>query len=255
MHHNDGEPARPIVAPSPLPSTTSTTAPGATITAIEPVDAEPAMRRLRADRATLATLPATEIRALGLAVGDRWTEQVAHVVQKAVRRSVAREAAMKMLSRRAFSRGELIEQLVRKGHDDETARDVAQRLAASGLIDDESCARSIARATLAAEPASQEFLRRKLEARRIPSEVAQRVAREAVATSDPVQAAVRFASRRLRNGPAGDRSAAARRIAHALARRGFDSDIIAEALKRLDLVGGDPLDLGGPEAAGGETEW
>ena len=246
MHHNDGDPAQPIVVPTPPQSTTPPGAPGAIITAIEPVAAEPALRRLRAGREPIATLPASEVEALGLAVGDCWTEPVARVVREAVQRYLTREAAMEMLSRRAYSRGELIDRLVRKGHDGATAREVTQRLAASGLIDDEMRARAIARTALAGEPASQQFLVEKLEARRIAPELAHRVAREALDAVDPVDAAIRFACNRSRERPEGDRSAAARRIAQALARRGFDTDVIAQALERADLVGDDTPDLGGP---------
>ena len=75
-------------------------------------------------------------------------------------------------------------------------------------------------------------LRQKLEARRIPAEISERVARDTAAAVDPVEAAVGLAARLRRRLSHTDDQVARRRIAGALSRRGFDADIINEVLDR-----------------------
>ncbi len=139
---------------------------------------------------------------------------------------------MKLLDRRAYSSGELAGRLESTGYDPDLVREAVERLVSLGLVDDEAYARSLARAATAGGPMAAELLRRKLEARRVPPEIAQRVARESALGVDPVEAAAGLATRLGRRiGRAGP-EVARRRIAGALSRRGFDADIIVAALHR-----------------------
>ncbi len=209
-------------------------APATTITAIEPLRSDSTMRRVRVGRKTIATVQAADVDAMGLAVGLDWTDQLAQRVQRAVETHQARRAALWLLNRRAYSCGELIDRLARRGHSNQIAGSIAQELAIAGSIDDEAYGRAIAREAVATKPASQEFLARKLRGRRIPDDLAQRIARETLADVDLVAAATQYARKRLHAMPTVSWTTATRRIAAALARRGFDADTIAATLGRLN---------------------
>ena len=59
--------------------------------------------------------------------------------------ALARNRAMELLSRRPMSEKELVDKLMGKGEDEETARDCARWLRENGFLDDESYAAAVAR--------------------------------------------------------------------------------------------------------------
>ena len=59
--------------------------------------------------------------------------------------ALARNRAMELLSRRPMSEKELVDKLIRKGEDQETAADCARWLREKGFLDDESYAAAVAR--------------------------------------------------------------------------------------------------------------
>ena len=59
--------------------------------------------------------------------------------------ALARNRAMELLSRRPMSEKELVDKLIRKGEDEEAARDCARWLREEGFLNDESYAAAVAR--------------------------------------------------------------------------------------------------------------
>ena len=150
--------------------------------------------------------------------------------------SLIREYALGLLGRRAYSCGDLTHRLVSKGHDPNLVDLVIRRLVDCGLLDDETLARAIAEATVQKKPASAALIEQKLHAHRIPPDIAARVVAEILDGVDPVEAAGQLARDLLaaRRGNTG--RANLQRIGAALSRRGFDADIISEALDRAGLT-------------------
>ena len=103
-----------------------------------------------------------------------------------------RAQALRLLDRRGYSRGELTERLVSKGHERDLTEVVIERLAECGLLDDEAYALRVAAMVLQKKPASASLIEQKLLARRVPAEIARRVAAEILADTDPVEAATRM---------------------------------------------------------------
>ena len=64
---------------------------------------------------------------------------------RASRSALARNRAMELLSRRPMSEKELVDKLIRKGEDEEAARDCACWLREEGFLNDESYAAAVAR--------------------------------------------------------------------------------------------------------------
>ncbi len=150
-----------------------------------------------------------------------------------------RERALRLLERRAFSRGELVGRLEAAGADPGAARCVVDRLVDAGLVDDQSYARSIAAATRG--PLAEPVLAAKLRARGITADLAETVAREACA--DTVEVVTGFVAQLRRRYRTLDDASAERRIAGALYRRGFTADTISEALRRNGLEQEPPEEL------------
>ncbi len=150
--------------------------------------------------------------------------------------SPIREYALGLLDRRAYSCGDLTLRLVSKGHDRNLVDLVIRRLVDCGLLDDEALARAMAEATVRKKPAAAALIEQKLHARRIPRDIAERVVAEVLDGVDPVEAAARLALDMLgaRRPKAG--RADLQRIGATLSRRGFDADIISDALERAGLT-------------------
>ncbi|UCD75038.1 MAG: regulatory protein RecX [Phycisphaerales bacterium] len=214
---------------------------GATISDIEPLASDPNIRRIKVDGKVAARLRAGDVAALDLAVGQAWTDTLARAVKSALATNKARKAALSILGRRGYARAELLERLVRKGHDRTSARLVADEMVADGWIDEEEYARSIARGILSRKPAGHRLLIQKMLTRRIEPELAERIAQEALRDVDLTEAAAALARRRLETMTGLPPAAVRRRLSGLLARRGFDREVIQAAISGLEIVfDGDP---------------
>ncbi len=207
------------------------------ITAIKATKRDPLRSSIDVDGRFVAALPHETIDDLGLAVGAAWDEPTAGRVEAAAAMDKAMRDAMRLLNRRAYSSGELRDRLKRREHGEATIDQAVSQLAARRLIDDEAYGRSVIGQLLSKKPAGRRFLQGKLDARRVPREVIERLLDETDAVRDPLNDAVELATKRLRTAalqrcdPAGRR----RRLWALLCRRGFDSETTTAALERLDM--------------------
>ena len=205
------------------------------IAAIEVPTSDASLRRIRVGRRTVATLPANVIEAMGITVGDAWTETVATALQLAEAKHTVRRHAQRLLKQRALSRNELIERLQRKEADTQLAGRIADEMTAAGAIDDEAYARLVAVSEADRGPISATYLEHKLQQRGIAQELAHEVAGAILQNTDIAETATRFAATRLRSMSSQPPEVAARRIGAALARRGFDTDFVASVLDEIGL--------------------
>jgi SOS response regulatory protein OraA/RecX len=210
------------------------------ITAIEPVAADPTMRRIKAGRRTLGTIHADEIESLGLQVGFTWTPAMARHVEALTIKRAARREAMRMLGRRDSSERAMLDQLIRRGTPGAEAAEVVRELVRDGWIDDLALAERVAQAVARAPGATAPLIESKLARRRISGSSARRIARSALEHSTPLQQAIAWGLRHTRDSTRQSPAKTARRIAAGLARRGFDADTIAAALDQLNLSADDP---------------
>lgn len=163
----------------------------------------------------------------------------------------ALQAAMDRLSRRGWSRDELVAALVRAGFDDEPAATAVQTCVARGWLDEPQAARDRAARLRRRGPLAPDAIVRDLERHRVPAELAAQVAAEIV--PDPTadaEAAVRAAI--ARRGADDDPADALpwrerMRLAARLARRGFDEETICAAMRRAGV----PIDESPDETPSG----
>lgn len=208
---------------------------GQTITAIEVVTKDPLLRRIKIGRKTLATLPLAEVEAIGITKGEILTNELASALEQAVMRLHIRKAAVKLIKRRAYSRGELINKLQSTISDSHLIEIVVDDLCSKGVIDDEAYGRNITMSLTQRGPISLSQLKQKLCARHINPDLAQQIAEQAFAENDPVEAAVTFVHKRMKTMQSKPQIVITRRLWGALARRGFDSETIRIVLNKVGL--------------------
>ncbi|MCI0362635.1 MAG: recombination regulator RecX [Phycisphaerales bacterium] len=206
----------------------------ATVSDIKAVARDPNMRRVYVGRRAVATLRASDVAALEIRIGGVWTAALGAKVEREAAAAKARKQAMKMIARRAYSRGQLAEALERKGYEAEIARRVVDELAADRWIDDEAYARGVAVAIGSRKAAGARLMEAKLAGRKIESELAERVAREAASELGTVDAAEELVRRQMKVWTRLKPVAIRRRIEGLLSRRGFDEDVIEAVLSRLN---------------------
>ena len=205
------------------------------IAAIEVPTSDASLRRIRVGRRTVATLPANVIEAMGITVGDAWTEAVATALQQAEAEHTVRRHAQRLLKRRALSRNELIERLQRKEANTQLVGRIADEMTAAGAIDDEAYARLVAVSEADRGPVSVKYLLHKLHQHGIAQPLAHQVAEATLQDTDVAATAAQFAAARLRSMSSQPPEVSARRIGAALARRGFDADFITSVLDEIGL--------------------
>ena len=205
------------------------------IDAIEVPTSDASLRRIRVGRRIVATLPAHVVEAMGISVGDVRTEALTAALQQAEAEHTIRKHAQRLLKRRALSRNELIDRLMRKEADAPLVGRIADEMTAAGAIDDEAYARLIAVSESDRGPISVTYLEHKLQQRGIAQALAQQVAGAILQDIDVAATAAQFAAARLKSMSSQPAEVAARRIAAALARRGFDADFVASVLDRIGL--------------------
>ena len=111
-----------------------------------------AMRQTSPGRVTVTLCGGEEIKTtlnvvtdLRLYSGRELDGEELNELYRASRSALARNRAMELLSRRPMSEKELVDKLMGKGEDEETARDSARWLRENGFLDDESYAAAVAR--------------------------------------------------------------------------------------------------------------
>lgn len=146
----------------------------------------------------------------------------------------AKAHALRLLKVRGRSRAELLGALESKGFAPEIGGRVADDMARLGYLDDRAFADEAIRSATRRGPASRELLAQRLERHAVEPGAAESALDEALAGRTPASDALALAEQRLRSLPASlDEHAKARRLLGALARRGFDEETSAEAVRRL----------------------
>ncbi|MDO5499278.1 MAG: regulatory protein RecX [Propionibacteriaceae bacterium] len=155
---------------------------------------------------------------------------------------LARTIVLRQLAMQARTRQELAEALRRRNVPAEAAEEVLDRMAEVGLIDDGEFARSWVDSRQQRRQLSRTVLRRELQRKGVDRELVDEAV-DRVSSEDEHSAAQALAEKKLRSVRGLDRTVQRRRIAGALARRGFSSEIVQSVLRDLPL-GEEDLDAG-----------
>ena len=130
-------------------------------------------------------------------------------------------------------RRQITDKLRQAGFGNEPCQGVIDHLVARNLIDDEAYGRALLREILRGKPAGPRFLRMKLQQKGLERHLIDQLVDEACDGMDSVGAAKQLVDARLRSTARLDPIKRKRRLWGMLARRGFDSETITEALQDL----------------------
>ncbi len=211
------------------------------ISAIKPLKDDAVRCGIYVGRRRVAILMLDQIEYLGLYVGAPWDPDRQQRIAEAALLAKARRDALKLVNRRALGSPQMIEKLTRKGHTLEVAKAVAQELLDKKFLDDEAYGRTLLENQMR-KPAGRRLLQQKLQQKKLPSAMIKKLVNQADAGRDAVADARRLAEQKLRGASFRklDDAGRKRRIWGLLARRGFESQTISEALAKLPgMHGGD----------------
>ena len=193
-----------------------------------------AMRQTSPGRVTVTLCGGEEIKTtlnvvtdLRLYSGRELDEEELRELRAASAAALARNRAMELLSRRPMSEKELIDKLIRKGEDEETAADCARWLRENGFLNDESYAAAVAR-HYAAKGYGPGRVQAELSRRGVDRELWDDTLEAMPENTDKLD---RFISSRLTDPEDRDQ---VRKVSAALYRRGYSWEEIRSALRRFN---------------------
>ena len=205
-----------------------------TITALKPIDAGARRWSVEVDGAEVAKIGHERLTALRLSSGMPWTEALARAVAEASGEDGLREYALRVLARHPCSRARMEDKLRRRGADEAARGALLAELERLGLLDDAALATGVVRSELARQPAGQRLLEQKLIAKGIERREARRAVDAALEGRDALADALEAGEKKCRTlERLPDANARRRRLYAFLARRGFDGEVCAEAVRRL----------------------
>lgn len=202
------------------------------ITAIESDPTDPNNRRVYVNEACIATLHISNIEMLGIELDQQWTDELEFAIETMQANEKARSMALQLVSRRAWSKKELANRLIKRGCQSSIAKQITEELAEDGWLDDLAYAGACIREWLRVEPASRRWLTHKLFEKGISEPTASESIAEELGEGSEQDAATELAVIRIAKTSSLDLETARRRVIAALQRRGFSSDVASEAYRR-----------------------
>lgn len=190
-------------------------------------------RRVVLDGGVVLRVRAEDAEALGLEAGAELTAEAVRQLRARAEAAGALEIALRLLTVRLRSRREVEDRLRRRRVAPEVIRDVVERLAAEGFLDDARFARAWIAGRLALRPSGALRLRGELLRKGVAPEVIETALREAFSETDEYQLALRLARARIRRYRAQPAEVVHRRLAGVLSRRGFSPEATAAALRAV----------------------
>ncbi len=217
--------------PEPIPLDGS-----ATITSIRACPDDPTRVSLRVNRQRVGRVLLGTKAKHKLQIGTAWTESLAESMREELDRGNAYRAAVRVLTKRAKSSGELRRKLREYKHETDAIEWSIERLTGLGVLNDEDYARMVVRSQLSRKPAGRRLLAGKLREKGIEGSIIDRVLEEMLEDRDTIKDARKLAQQAARSiSDRHEREVRVRRISGRLARRGFDFDVIRRVVDELKL--------------------
>lgn len=221
--------ARPEPEPIPLDGSAS-------ITGIRSCPDDPARVSIRVNKQPVGRVLIETKATHRLEVGAPWTQELFDEIREELDRGNAYRAAVRILTKRAKSSGELRRKLREYKYESDAIEWSIERLIDLGVLNDEEYARMVVRSQLSRKPAGRRLLSGKLREKGIEQSIADRVLDEMLEDRDSLEDARKLAQQSARSiSDRHDREVRVRRITGRLARRGFDFDVIRRVMDELDL--------------------
>ena len=146
--------------------------------------------------------------------------------------SVARTIVLRKLAAQARTRQELAKALAAREVPEDVADAVLDRMEAVGLVDDAAFARDWVESRQQRRHLSKSALRRELQTKGVEREQIDEVV-AGIGSGDEVEAALALATKKFRSMGGLERDVQYRRLAGALARRGFSGTVASTVLSQV----------------------
>ncbi|HEY3285379.1 MAG TPA: RecX family transcriptional regulator [Armatimonadota bacterium] len=202
------------------------------ITALEPQEHDPERRSVFVDGQFALGVSLDTLVALGLRVGLEVTPQALEHAAHEEDVHKAKEAAYRLLSYRARSEDELRRRLLRLKLAEDVVEEALRRLAASGLVNDQSFAEQWVRSRQQGHPSGRALIRWELRRKGVSDETTEE-ALEPLDEESELASARELVAQRLRRTSERDPAVLRQRLSGTLQRRGFSWEIIRQALEDL----------------------
>ncbi|MCE9591770.1 MAG: recombination regulator RecX [Planctomycetes bacterium] len=186
---------------------------------------------------TVATLSTAAIERLQITPGTEWTPEIEEKTRGEATYERVLEAGMKMINRRALSEAEVRKRLAARGHEPAHVDRAIRRMLELGLIDDTKLAAEIVDLAHTRRPTGEAMLRDKLARKGIGEGTIDGTLAEHRSQNNPVDEAVRLATKKLVTLRGLDPATRRRRLFGLLARRGFDEETVRAAMEKIGEVG------------------
>lgn len=170
---------------------------------------------------------------LGIATGIELDDDTLAAIERRHRTIELVGRLHRFLSYRLRSSAEVIERLRRAGANADDIRDAMEFLGIHGFIDDERFARAFVRDHVRFRSLSAAAIRRKLIAKGVAADIAERVLRQEYPHGDEFARALAAARTALRRSASLSPEKRYRRIRDHLIRRGYSSSVVRQVLRSL----------------------
>jgi len=224
-----------------------------TITKMEAQKRRPTRVSIYLDGAFALGMDLALAQELSLRPGQRLSRKELERIVRAEEKNQAKNFALDFLGYRARSVWEVRERLIKRGHLGEVVEEVIEELRRSGLLDDEDFAVRWAQGRMTTKPLGERLLRQELRRKGVPDEVVEKTIAETYAPGSQLKLAVDLLRSRANRYQGLEPIKAKRRMAHFLLRRGFDQDVIWEAVSLLMNPGENSGDDGAVAQGGRES--
>ncbi len=203
------------------------------VTAIEISEDDPNFREVYVDGKHIARVDASTISFLNLEVGMDWSTQQEQSLNAHQEEQHARIMALDLISRRMWGSGELTKRLIERGVERDIANQVTASLIEDDWLDDAAYASALIREWTRKEPAGEHLLREKLMAKQIERSIAEHAVQDHQSDFSPYEGAIACIESRLKREQLPLDDAKQRKIVNAVLRRGFNAEVVHDALRQV----------------------
>ncbi len=201
------------------------------ITRIEPQKKNRQRRNIYLDGEFAFGLDEEVVAAYHISEGDELTQAIVDTLLSAEEQAVGKKRALRLISYRARSTQELKRRLIAHRISEGAAERVIEDFLRVGLLDDRAFASSYIHSRMVQNPISKNLLVKELVSKGIGSESALSIVDQEYGERSEVQVAGDLIRKRLRPGRKDAR--VRKRLSDFLLRRGFDWNVIDEALREV----------------------
>ena len=212
------------------------------ITSITSLTRTPDRLTVKVNGKAVASLSVKLVAELGLKIDQVWDSETRRRVEQAARYDKAMRAAMSRLNRRAMSSFQLNRKLRELGHDQDSCRQVMDRLDELGLVNDEMVGKAIIRSASRRQAAGPRLLKQKLVQKGLDARLIDELVDQSTDRTSQIEQAADLARRRLAGMKHLDPLTIRRRLYNLLMRRGFEPGVVESVMQELKQQSADPAD-------------